>query len=216
MATIKEIKKELGNNRFEKMRDLNAGKGNISNAFKDIFDNTLNDFKQRQEKIGSNKEILNFIMKEIEELFEKLFNQIKNLENQILKGDKGDMGNKPMAGIDYTLPKDGKSIDEFQVIQKVLTKIPLPKNGKDGLNADENKIIKKVLAKISPAKEIKLDAKEIRNKLQSLKEGEQLHASAIGGLISFIRTYTPQIRMGGGSGGGDTIRYFDLSSQLDG
>lgn len=219
MSTISEIKKAMSNNRFDKIRLLHEKRGSdFSRAFEEIADNSLNNFKQRQnETTGSNKEILNFVMKEIETLFKELFLQIKSLEVQILKGDKGDMGNKPLAGIDYPIPKDGESSDETKIIKEVLNKIPSPQKGKDGKDADENKIIGKILTRLPKNKEFKLEAEMIRDKLQSLKEEKRLDVSAIKDLIPLIRSYISQIKSGSGrGGGGDTIRYVDLSSQCDG
>ncbi len=48
-------------------------------------------------------------------------------------GPKGDKGDKPIAGVDFILPKDGKDADEDFIIKEVVSKIPKPKDGKDGM-----------------------------------------------------------------------------------
>ena len=89
--------------------------------------------------------------------------QYNGVEWVEIKGAKGD---KPVVGVDYFIPANGK-------------------DGSDGKNADETKIVQDVLAqiKLPEQKEIILDdPKQIRDKLETLKENERLDKSAIKGL----------------------------------
>lgn len=74
--------------------------------------------------------------------------------------------------------------------------------------------IKRMISEIiEKAKEELFDPLQIVKKLESLKDDERLDASAVKNLTSLIQVYGGK-NLGGG--GGDTIRYTDLSSQLNG
>lgn len=62
-----------------------------------------------------------------------------------------------------------------------------------------------------------IDPAKIARKLESLRDNDRLDADAIKNLAAFVQIYanlSHSARPGGG--GGDTVRYTDLSSQLDG
>lgn len=80
------------------------------------------------------------------------------------KGEPGKDGYTPVKGKDYTDGKpgaDGKDADEDVIVQKVVAKIPKPKNGKDGKNGSPDTGI------------------EIVTKLTDLPEKERLSYDAL-------------------------------------
>jgi len=114
-----------------------------------------------------------------------------------IKGDKGD---KPIAGVDFPIPKDGKDADEEKIVENVLKLIPQPKDGKEG----------------SPD-----SPEDIRNKLETLKKKDRLDIDAIRGLqeeLDKIRKHAGRRIIAGSSGGvgGGHVMVKDISSDLDG
>lgn len=161
-------------------------------------------------------ELENSLADTVEEIIkEKLAYLTGIIEKRAVQGIQGLKGDKPVLGVDYELEK----INEEEIKQSILGQIPVPKDGKD---ADENKIVRDVLAQIPVPKDGKDGingssdtAEEIRDKLQSLKEADRLDVSAIKGIMELLKTIKSQ-KMARTGGGGDTVRYVDLSSSLDG
>lgn len=68
--------------------------------------------------------------------------RVIKIDLSTLKGDKGEKGDKPIAGVDFVLPKDGKdgetpTTKELEKIIKPL--IPKVKDGKDGRDGTDGK-----------------------------------------------------------------------------
>ncbi len=129
---------------------------------------------------------------------------------QGIKGDEGERGEQGLKGFDGKNGrngidgKNGKDANETIIIKEVLKEIPIPK---DGLNGADG----------SP------DTPEvIKQKLESLEEGERLKISAIEDLEKRLeelkKTRGEKVYIGGGSSGGlgGHVQYYDLSSQLNG
>ena len=107
-------------------------------------------------------------------------------------------------------------------INRKLTQIRDGKDGIDGNDADEEKIVKNILSKIpEPVKET---AKDIREKLESLKGEDRLDKEAIRGLEEELNALKEELvkekRFVGGGGGSvnarGLIKALDISSSLDG
>ena len=116
----------------------------------------------------------------------KLTDLIKERAVQGIQGKTGSQG----------LP--GKPADEINIIAEILKQIPKP---------DQNKIIEEIKKQMPEE-----TAKTLRDKLKTLKE-PWLEADLIIGLTQAIKKFAARID---GGGGGDTINFRDLSSELDG
>lgn len=135
--------------------------------------------------------------------------KLQELDAAIANALKIQKGDKPIAGVDYPIPKNGKSVDHHEVVADVLKKIPPPSNGKDavvdykkvaklavqllpkanaGKSVDENTIIKKVIGALTSGK-TKLHIKHV----EGFKEGLEQTLAPIRHLAA------------GNRGGGDTI-----------
>lgn len=127
--------------------------------------------------------------------------EIEDLEK--LKGEKGDAGYTPVKGLDYfdgvdgyTPIKDidyfdGKAADEDKIINEVISKIPIPKDGVDGQSPKIEDIVKTVVKYLKELKgddklslkifkegsdivgKVALHANMMKNMPQSLIEGDQ-------------------------------------------
>ncbi len=104
-------------------------------------------------------------------------------------GPRGEKGDKPIAGVDYPIPKNGKDGRDSFVAG------PKGDRGDDG----------------SPD-----TPEEIARKVNSLRE--IIEMSSIKGLEGTVKTIMRAIRERGGStkGSGDIVHLYDLSSSLDG
>lgn len=244
MSSISEIKRIMGNNRFEKMRSLNEG--SVSYVSEEKFDDFLNTFKQHQEEL---KEIFKDISDRISRIEKKIVNAERNIETledkfdksstnlpftdetkiekistklavklaNLEKGDKGDKGDTPTRQelLNIILPLVPPAVSERTIINEVLNQIPKP-NEKEIVErvldrippplpkVDEDFIVKKVLTKIPTDK---IDAEEIKNKLESLPDARKLSPYAIKDLIALIKSSVGRIKgvSGGGGGMGDVV-----------
>lgn len=135
--------------------------------------------KQRRISIVDVKNI-RLIPKIIEALGE--LKRIRSVKGDSIKGDKGESikgdigesgehGYTPVKGEDYFTPEealaflkaatpkkgkdyfDGKTPDTDEIIDTVLSLMPLPEKGEDGIGVDENEIIEKVLSKVPTPKD---------------------------------------------------------------
>ena len=122
---------------------------------------------------------------------------------------KGNKGEKPIAGIDYIIPKNGKDVDEEKIINQILEKIPKPENGKMPIAGVDFPIPKDG----SPD-----SAEDIRNKLELLEEDERLDKKAIKGLDEIERLARQKggTIIGGGYVNRGMVKALDLSASLDG
>ena len=156
------------------------------------------------------------IAEAIDEILRRKLKEFLGVIKQFaVPGEKGDKGDKPLAGKDFPFPKDGKTPIAGR-------DFPMPRNGIDANvksitldvlarmpKIDEQKMMKGIIKQIP---KIEQEAtKETTKKLNALPE-PWLHANSLIGLISMIKTFA----VADGGGGGDTIRYVDLSSSLDG
>lgn len=146
------------------------------------------------DKIHAIQEELENLISELKEKFDTAIQEIKentpdlNRVLESVKGKDSDIpGPKPVAGIDYPIPENGKDYILTEKDKKeIADKIDVP-------------IIEKIIEKTEVIKEqpiitneIKEIAKydkpeEIRNKLETLKGGERISISAIDGLEEKIK-----------------------------
>lgn len=194
MSTLKEIiRKHRFNNNTASINDLVDFI--ISQKFSDIEEEIKKELKETKNEAKI----------EISEA-------IKELINKTYKGDKGD---KPIAGIDYPIPRngedgeDGKSVDENKIVLDVLKKISKPEDGKD---ADEDKIIREILDKIPKPEDGKDGSpdtpEQIADKINTLEE--KIEQKTIKGLAIMFRNLQNSIREAGrktiqGGGMGNVI-----------
>ena len=121
---------------------------------------------------------------------------------------KGDQGDKPVAGVDYPIPKDGQSVDHDKVVADVLGKIKQPKDGETPV-VDYKKVAT-LAAKLIPKPK---DGKSVDEKgivqqvLDSLRTGKKLHIKDIEGFNEGLEQTIAPIRSlaAGFRGGGDTV-----------
>lgn len=153
-----------------------------------------------------------------------LINKIVSNVLTDVKGEAGLDGNTPIVGKDFftqkekeefkndifsriAQPTDGKDADEEKIFNKILNKIPIPKDGKtpiagidfelpkDG-KVDEEKIIKEIIKKMPPPKDTMPIFNKIISKIESYKEKVE---ETIKGLESKIETQRrTKAKMGGG------------------
>ena len=170
-----------------------------------------------------------------------LLKKLQLFQKQLSKGEKGD---KPIAGVDYPIPRDGKDVDEKKVIKEVLRQIPKPKDGYtpvkgkdyfDGKDADVTQIvleaatlaISEVTEQIPTIEDIEKDlpklGEKIRDGLELLQGDERLKIEAIDNLREELDELKKKIQVktsnfigGGLSGGGRIVKSYDLSTYLDG
>lgn len=135
---------------------------------------------------------------------------IRSLEPE--KGDKGDPGDKPVAGFDYLIPRDGESVSHEKVVADVLSQIRQPEDGKTPI-IDKVEIAKEVakLIKIPKAKEIKIPSIEdiTTSVVEWMKENLTMeHVPAIKNEIASYRNQLAGKVYGRDTmvrGGGDTV-----------
>lgn len=168
-------KEKIG--KLKKIIDIEHNPNNAILKLYEKVDNLNNDIKTLLDDIKvENNELydnLDSIKTSLEGKIDDLSEEIKKVDitpgekgERGEKGDKGDTGYTPIKGKDYFDGKDGKSIDEDEVISKILDKIPEPKNG---IDADEKKIITEVLNKITiPDNTSKIE--ELEKEIEELKK----------------------------------------------
>lgn len=108
-----------------------------------------------------------------------------------IRGQEGPAGPKPVVGVDYKVPKDGKNGRDG-----------VSKDGRDGKDGKDG----------SPDK-----PKEIAVKLNTLAEAVDI--SVIKGLSTYLKNLSSSARIGSvkqKGGGGNVVKYHDLSAQLNG
>lgn len=182
-----------------------------------LFDK-LNDLADIDRKEMSNlrgdiKEIKNSIVN-----LDKVLASVKWKQGEKgAKGDsiKGDKGDKPIVGIDFKIPKDGKDgKTPIKGIDYVDGKDAI--DGLDGKDVNEEKIIENIL------KDLPHLGKAVRDGLEDLKGKQRLEPSAIVGLektLEDIKGKIKKVRLrpaGFGIGPINTVQFADLTSQCDG
>ena len=114
------------------------------------------------------------------------------------EGKEGEQGPKPIAGVDYPIPKHGEKGDPGIGLPG-----PAGIDGKTpikGVDYFTDKEVAEIGDKVSKITAEELPPKLIRDKLQSLTGEERLDASAIKGLKRFIDQRKPTMLGGGGQG----------------
>jgi hypothetical protein len=141
----------------------------------------------------------------ISEVNDIVSNEIEDLRHNVKKGDQGD---KPVAGIDYQIPKDGKDYilteaDKKQIVAKI--KVPIVEKV-----IEKTEIIKEQPIITNEIKEVaKYESPEqIADKLNTLKE--KVEISVIKGLNKYLDNLRKSIRektkfSGGGGGMGNWV-----------
>lgn len=92
-------------------------------------------------------------------------------------GEKGDEGYTPIKGVDYADGLDGKDADEDKIIEVILSKIPVPENGKNGRNGFDGedgqielKKVTKLIIKMIKDEQL-LDLTHIKGAQKFIKDG---------------------------------------------
>lgn len=202
---------------IDKLKKLRTFQENPQLALMD----ELEDIGKSLETLAKNKVI--FSVDDIE--FEK--EQMKFKSGMLtLKGDKGDQGeagkDAPPADEEKITQSVLKQLPLTDIAERVLARVPVPKDGKDGADADERVIEEKVLARIPKPKDGKDGSsdtpEQTRNKLSSLQGNERLDASAIKGLDEMKKELDTKISksLGAAPRASNSMKIADLSSQTDG
>lgn len=141
--------------------------------------------------------------------------KMKELDDTIARASrmqKGDKGDKPIAGVDYPVPKDGKEPNEQKIIETISSRIRQPKDGETPI-IDYQKVAKET-AKLIP---VPKDGKDGENGVApTIKEitdhlKKNLKVEHITGLKAEIDSYRNQLagkHYGRDTmirGGGDTV-----------
>lgn len=109
----------------------NSGENNqqLTQLIKDLMalKKNMGDFVDQ--KIQEHSGVVDQVLQSHQGLSSKIDQAISQIDThrQLQRGDKGDM---PKAGVDYRIPKDGRSPDPEEIVPLVLAKIPKPKNGR--------------------------------------------------------------------------------------
>src|SRR3990167_620348 len=155
------------------------------------------------------------VEKEIEEIKIKAENEIVNIllnlkglsAKQLANALKGDKGEKPIAGVDFPIPKDGDNYilteaDKNEIAKKI--DVPIVEKL---IEKTETIIEKPIITEIVKEKALKDTPDEVVEKINKAKE--KIDKNQIKGLREMLK--------GGKKGGsGLTVNYSDLSSQCDG
>jgi len=142
----------------------------------------------------------------------------KRLESK-LSGDN-DLTLKELKA-DFQRQTNALKEADQRLTKMVNDRLALLKDGLDGKDADEeaifNRLIEKLPAEESIANKIPMMPERVRDSLELLQGEERLRIKAIEGLEEKLE-WLEKIKGGGNSVGGliNTVRYYDLSDQLDG
>ncbi len=169
-----------------------------------------------------NENLKSIADKEEKEITNPLPVEIKGAEIITIKGEKGD---KPIAGIDYPIPKDGKTPTDEHLIELIKPLIPEPiagKDGRDGKNGigrngtdgkdadpvmitqDVIKALESMIPKSETVEELaeKLNLQEALDKIASLEK----EIKKVAGKIPIIS---------GNGRSSHSTHFYDLSSQTN-
>jgi len=155
------------------------------------------------------------VEKEIEEIKIKAENEIVNIllnlkglsAKQLANALKGDKGEKPIAGVDFPIPKDGDNYilteaDKNEIAKKI--DVPIVEKL---IEKTETIIEKPIITEIVKEKALKDTPDEVVEKINKAKE--KIDKNQIKGLREMLKD-------GKKGGSGLTVNYSDLSSQCDG
>ena len=158
---------------------------------------------------------MDVVEKEIEEIKIKAENEIVNIllnlkglsAKQLANALKGDKGEKPIAGVDFPIPKDGDNYilteaDKNEIAKKI--DVPIVEKL---IEKTETIIEKPIITEIVKEKALKDTPDEVVEKINKAKE--KIDKNQIKGLREMLKD-------GKKGGSGLTVNYSDLSSQCDG
>lgn len=148
---------------------------------------------------------------------ELLRREIPDIRRDIIENLKGADGYTPVKGKDF---RDGKDADEKAIEERVLARIPTPKDGNDGIDAKPEDVVSLVLPvlleKIPPSTKEK-DADEVVEMVNVAEE--KVLQSSVKDLPEALEEIRKEIRrkvvreFGGGGGG---VTYRTPSGAVDG
>ena len=104
-------------------------------------------------------------------------------------GEKGEKGE--VSTIPGPKGEDGKDADEEMIVDKVLARIPAPKDGRDGMDADISAFKEEMMEEIKKlsGKKLKLtDVEELENRLNQLNAKVEKNYGGHGGTLHNIKT----------------------------
>lgn len=162
-------------------------------------------FSQMRKELSGTRITEEHIINIIERVFNQKFREFEAMiRERAVKGDKGDV---PVLGKDFVVPT------EDSIAKRAVKLMPQPQAQK----IDENSLISRVIKQVPQQKIKKETPEETALRLNTLKEA--LTIDVIKGLEERLREIGDDARKRvshGGSGGGDTIRVRNLTSQVDG
>ena len=182
-----------------------------------LFDEIQEIRDEMEKEISKFKEMVAGIEKKLPDIYQLLRITQGNIGKPGPQGDQGEQGPQGEPGKDGKDGVDGKDGKDGQPGRD-------GKDGQDGKDADEQAIINAVQSKIKvPAiEEIEKDLPKlgtsIRDSLELLQGDDRLEMSAIKGLDDKLKEVETASKKGRTSVGGliNTVRYYDLSDQLNG
>lgn len=141
-------------------------------------------------------EMLKSTNAKIEDIFTGVADGVKKLKsNEKIRGFKGPKGDRGIPG------SDGKNADEEKIVNKVYSKIRVPKDGKDGRDGKDGSPDKpeQIATKLNTLEE-KVDQKVIKGlpKLldsvnQAIRESKNQKSNKAGGGMGGVQTYSTNL-----------------------
>lgn len=142
----------------------------------------------------------------IQDIDDKLVDIQATLES-VLTIEKGEKGEKPILGIDYFAPKDGKTPSKEDLLSLIKPLIPEVQHGKTPTEKELLKLIKPLIPEVRNGIDAKIDEEGISDKIiQKIIKEKKLKSDHIDGtetaMASYLRRYgyKPYVH-----GGGDTL-----------
>jgi len=179
-----------------------------------LFDEIQEIRDELDKEVAKFKEMVDGIEKKLPDIYQLLRITQGNIGKPGPQGDQGEQGPQGEPGKDGKDGVDGENGEDGQP----------GRDGQDGKDADEQAIINAVQSqiKVPTVEEIEKDlpklSTSIRDALELLQGGERLEMSAIKGLDDKLKEVETTSKKSGTSVGGliNTVRYYDLSDQLNG
>ena len=157
---------------------------------------------------GMREKIFNVVRQEVNRMKTEIMQELRAILEEKIGEDgiatlQGERGFTPQKGVDYLDPV------EMVQIKKELKGIP-GKRGRDGRNGIDGTT--RIITKDGSPD----TAEQIADKINTLEE--RVEQKSIKGLLSQLKTLRRNImeKSGLGGGGGDSVRYYDLTSLTDG